>query len=114
MRTMRTCARFAAVSALTLAWLPLGGPIQADTVRTDTKLAGFSVGVEASPLRILIDDPKLQIPRPTGSAALEADPNYTLATVSAGPNAHALTSTLWPGNVLGAGLAQVADGAPAY
>ncbi|MDT7537624.1 MAG: hypothetical protein QOI82_1209 [Actinomycetota bacterium] len=114
MRTMRTCLRLAAASVLTVAWLPAGGPVQADAVDTDTTLAGFSVGVEASPLRILIDDPKLEIPRPTGTAALEADPNYTLASVSAGPNAHAITSTLWPGNLLGAGLAQVADGAPAY
>ncbi|MDX6198124.1 MAG: hypothetical protein QOJ79_1275 [Actinomycetota bacterium] len=114
MTIMRTCVRLAAASALTLAWLPTGGPVQADAIDTETALAGFSVGVEASPLRILIDDPKLQIPRPTGTAALEADPNYTLASVAAGPNAHAITSSLWPGNLIGEGLAQVYDGLPAY
>lgn len=114
MRSLRTCARLAAAFALTVAWLPAGGPVQAEAFDTETSLAGFSVGVEATPLRILLDDPKLEIPRPTGSAALEADPNYTLAAVSAGPNALAITSTLWPGNLLGTGLAQVAPNAPPY
>jgi hypothetical protein len=114
-RALRTVSRVLAISALTAGSLSWPGmAVRADDIRTTTKLAGFGVTVEADPLRILLDDPKLQIPRPTGSAALEADPNYTLALVSAGPNAHAITSTLWPGNLLGAGLAQVADGAPAY
>jgi hypothetical protein len=112
--SLRAAGRVAAVSALTVGALPLGGSVHADDVRTDTKLAGFTVSVEAAPLRILMDDPKLQIPHPPDTAVLEADPNYTLASVAAGPNARAVTSTLWPGNLLGEGLAQVAPGAPAY
>jgi hypothetical protein len=87
--------------------LPLGTVVNADAVRTDTKLGGFAISVEATPLRVLVDDPKLAIPHDPGTAILEADPNYTLATVAAGPNALALTSTFWPGNLLGTGFAQL-------
>ena len=113
--SLRTTGRVLAVSALTVGSLSWPGvAVRADDVRTDTKLAGFGVTVEADALRVLLDDPKLEIPHPTGTAVLEADPNYTLASVSAGPNAHAITSTVWPGNLLGEGLAQVANGAPEY
>ncbi len=112
--TLRTAGRIAAVSALTVGLLPFGGPVRADNARTDTTLAGYDVVVEATPLRVLIDDPELQVPHDPGTAVLEGDPNYTLASVSAGPNSHALTSTFWPGNLLGTGLAQVAEGAPPY
>lgn len=113
-RTLHVAGRVLTVSALTVGMLPFGSTVRAATVRTDTKLAGFSVLVEATPLRVLLDDPRLEVPHDTGTAVAEADPNYTLASVSAGPNAHAITSTLWPGNLLGQGLAQVANGAPAY
>jgi hypothetical protein len=83
-------------------------------VRTDTKLAGFAIDVQASPCLILLDDPKLQIPRPTGTSALEADPNFTLASVSAGPNAHAVASSLWPGNLFGEGLSALDPRVPDY
>jgi hypothetical protein len=108
-RSLRTSGRVLAVSALTVGTLPLGSAVHADAVRTETKLAGFSVTVEASPLRVLIDDSELQIPHPSGTAVLEGDPNYTLASVSAGPNARALTSTFWPGNLLGEGLPALAQ-----
>src|SRR4051794_7534152 len=106
-RSLRSGARVAAVSLLTVAGLPLGGPVSAADVRTDTKLAGFFVSVEASPLRILLDDPKLEIPHPPDTAVLEADPNYTLASVASGPNARAVAATFWPGNLLGEGFAQL-------
>lgn len=113
-RSLRTAGRVLAVCAVTLGTVPFGSAVRADAVRTDTKLGGFSVTVEATPLRVLLDDPELQIPHDPGTAVLEGDPNYTLASVAAGPNAHALTSSFWPGNLLGTGLAQVAEGAPAY
>lgn len=111
---LRVSARVAVVSALVVGSAPWGGVGRADDVRTDTKLAGFAVSVEATPLRVLLDDPKLEVPHDPGTAVLEGDPNYTLASVKAGPNARAITSTLWPGNLLGEGLAQVAPNAPAY
>ncbi len=113
-RSLRTAGRFVAVGALTVGMVPLGTAVGAETVRTETTLAGYSVVVEATPLRVLIDDPELQVPHDSGTAVLEGDPNYTLASVSAGPNAHAITASFWPGNLLGQGLAQIAPGAPAY
>lgn len=109
----RTSARVLAVSALAVGTVPFGGSVHAGGIRTDTTLAGFSVKVEASPLRILLDDPKLAIPRDPGAAVLEADPNYSLAGVSAGPNAIAIGSSLWPGNLLGEGLPALTGG-PGY
>jgi hypothetical protein len=111
---LRTGARVAVVSGLVFGSLPLGGFVNAADIRTETKLAGFAVTVEASPLRVLLDDPTLDVPHDPGTAIVEGDPNYTLASVSAGPNSRALTSTLWPGNLFGEGLAQVAAGSPAY
>ena len=113
-RTLHVAGRLLTVSALTMGMLPFGSAVRADTVRTDTKLAGFFALVEATPMRVLLDDPALQVPHDTGTAVLEGDPNYTLASVAAGPNSHAITSTLWPGNLFGQGLAQVAPGAPNY
>ncbi|MEO6205466.1 MAG: hypothetical protein ABIO67_08805, partial [Mycobacteriales bacterium] len=112
--SLRTAGRVVVVSGLTLGMLPFGNPVRAAGIHTETGLAGFSVVVEATPLRVLLDDPELQVPHDPGTAVVEGDPNYTLASVAAGPNAHAITSTLWPGNLLGQGLALVASGAPPY
>lgn len=111
--SLRAAGRVGAVSVLAVGLLPFGGTVHADDIRTDTKLGGFAVSVEAAPVRILLDDPKLEIPHPTGTAVAEGDPNYTLASVAAGPNAHAITSTLWPGNLFGEGLGAITGG-PAY
>src|SRR4051794_6748932 len=111
--SLRKGARVLVVSALTVGSLPLGGVVSADGVRTDTTLAGFAVKVEASPLRILIDDPTLAIPRDPGTAVVEADPNFSMAGVSAGPNAIAIGSSLWPGNLFGEGLPALTGG-PGY
>lgn len=107
---LRSSARVLTVSALVVGTLPLGSVVHADDTRTDTTLAGFAISVEASPLRVLVDDPKLQVPHDPGTAVVEADPNYTLASVAAGPNSRAISSTLWPGNLFGEGLAQIQPG----
>lgn len=111
---LRKAARIAAVSAFAVGAVGIGGSVHADEVRTETKLAGFSVEVQASPILVLVDDPRAAIPRPTGTAVVEADPNFTLASVSTGPNARAVASTLWPGNLFGEGLHQINENIPPY
>jgi ABC-type branched-subunit amino acid transport system ATPase component len=72
--SLRTAGRVLAVSCLTVgALVPFGASGHADGLHTDTKLAGFQVSVVASPLQVMLDDPELQIPRPTGSDVVEAD-----------------------------------------
>ncbi|GAC1611600.1 MAG: hypothetical protein NVS3B26_26090 [Mycobacteriales bacterium] len=107
-------SRLAAATVLCVGVLPLGASADASASRTETKLAGFTVGVQASPVLVLLDDPKLEVPRPTGSSVLEADPNYTEAQVAAGPTAHAISSTLWPGNIVGNGLSAFNPSIPPY
>ena len=115
MSTARRIGRLATVVAIVGATVPIGGwGTAADAVRTDTGLGGFSVKVEGAPVLVLVDDPNAAIPRPTGTAAAEGDPNYTQATVSTGPNAFGLASNLWPGNLLGTGLPAINENIPQY
>lgn len=110
----RQLSRITVVSALTMGFLPFGTFVGAESVRLTTKLGGFSIGVEGAPLKVLVDDPKAAVPRPTGSAVVEGDPNFTLAFTTTGPNSRAVGSNVWPGNLFGEGLAQVAPGLPSY
>lgn len=73
-------------------------------IRTETKLGGFSVSVNAAPIKILLDDETLPIPRPEGGAVVEADLAFTQAELATGPASLGLASSLWPGNLLGQGL----------
>lgn len=112
-KSLRSAMVVVTVSVLTVAFTPLSS-VRADEARTETNLAGFSVDVQASPILVLLDDPKAAIPRPTGTAVVEADPNFTLASVAAGPNARAVASTVWPGNLFGEGLPAIDPRIPPY
>lgn len=79
-------------------------------VRTDATLGGYSIDATASPLLVLLDDPSVPIPRPPDAALIEADPSFTRTTLSTGPQARALASTIWPGTLLGDGINTATEG----
>lgn len=109
---MKKARSLAVVALLTGSMAGAAGPASGGQIRTDTTLGGYSVRVESAPLRIEFDDPSVPIPRPPGSAIVEADPSYTLATLDSGPTSRALSSSFWPGNLLGDGWSQVVGGIP--
>lgn len=110
-RTVRTAGALAVALALPLAGSPASA---ADAVRTDTGLGGYRINASGAPLKILLDDPTIPLPRPPDAAVAEADPSYTLTTLSTGPQGRALASSLWPGALLGDGLGTASNGASDY
>lgn len=117
--TRERVRRWGAVSTVVVLTGAIAGgsaaPASSVDIRTETTLGGFSVKTNAAPIKVLLDDPTLAIPRDTGTAVLEADPAYSQATLESGPAARALATTLWPGNLIGDGIGAASNGGiPAY
>lgn len=87
-----------------------GSMVQAAAPRMDTTLPGYTIKGEAAPFRLYVDDPAIPIPRPLDAAIVEVDPAFTSTSLATGPTSQALSSALWPGNLIGAGFGQFAAG----
>jgi len=106
----RRVASVVSVVVLTGAMAAVGGPASGDAIRTETSLGGYSIKTNAAPFKVLIDDPASAVPHEPGSAIVEADPAFTAATLESGPASRALSSTLWPGTLLGDGIGAATNG----
>jgi hypothetical protein len=85
-------------------------PATGEQIRTETTLGGYSVDTNASPFKVLLDDPTLPIPRPPDAAVVEVDPTYSHAVLDAGPTSRGVGSVLWPGALVGDGIGTITEG----
>ncbi|WP_162907894.1 choice-of-anchor P family protein [Allorhizocola rhizosphaerae] len=93
---MRTAAAVFLVGTLAIP------PVQAGSAAAE--LGGYSLTAQAAPISLHIIDPVIPIP---AEPQLELSLSYSRAKAEAGPTGRAVSSFLWPGDVVGYGLPEL-------
>ncbi len=84
--------------ALLIGVLVLAPPVQS------AELGGYSMTAQAAPISLHIIDPVIPIPT---EPQLELSLSYSRAKAEAGPTGRAVSSLMWPGDVVGYGLPEL-------
>jgi hypothetical protein len=112
----RLLVRATAVALFALMALPLGAVAQeeqgadpAGSASDPEGMGGYNVNASGAPVSMLVYEPVFPIPVDPGEPHMEGTLSYTATRLANGPQARALSSSIWPGTAFGDGFATICE-----
>jgi hypothetical protein len=111
----RLLVRATAVALFAMLALPLGAAAQeegaepAGSASDPEDMGGYNVNASGAPVSMLVYEPVFPIPVDPGEPHMEGTLSYTATRLANGPQARALSSSVWPGTAFGDGFATICE-----